>query len=276
MANLSTLTDSNGAFKFSGLMAGNYTLIVDAGKEYELVREPFTLDRETTRGRGMSRTITMPVYLRPRATSSVPQPGVVDARHAAPQPAQDAYNKGVEASRAGDLQQAVEHLKKAIELHPEFPLALNELGVQYLRLGQPGNAVEPLGSAVKMTPEAFMPRLNFGIALLENKEIAKAESELRLAVKANEASPVAHLYLGIALVKQKRLDEGAAELERAVASGRDDMAMAHYYLGGIYWGRREYKRAADSLETYLKLAPEAPYAERLRSTIRELRSKQQK
>jgi hypothetical protein len=46
------------------------------------------------------------------------------------------------------------------------------------------------------------------------------------------------------------------------------------YLGGIYWGRREYRRAADALETYLKLAPQAPDAERIRSTIKELRSKQ--
>jgi hypothetical protein len=35
------------------------------------------------------------------------------------------------------------------------------------------------------------------------------------------------------------------------------MGVGHY-LAGIYWGRREYGRAADALEAYLKLAPQAP------------------
>jgi regulator of sirC expression with transglutaminase-like and TPR domain len=52
------------------------------------------------------------------------------------------------------------------------------------------------------------------------------------------------------------------------------MGMGHYYLAGIYWGRREYSRAADALEAYLKLSPQAPDAERTRATIKELRSKQ--
>jgi regulator of sirC expression with transglutaminase-like and TPR domain len=51
------------------------------------------------------------------------------------------------------------------------------------------------------------------------------------------------------------------------------MSMAHYYLGGIYWGRKDYKRAADELEIYLKMTPKAPDAEKIRGTIKELRGK---
>jgi regulator of sirC expression with transglutaminase-like and TPR domain len=36
---------------------------------------------------------------------------------------------------------------------------------------------------------------------------------------------------------------------------------------------KQYKRAADELEAYLKLAPSAPDAERLRTTIKELRAR---
>jgi tetratricopeptide (TPR) repeat protein len=153
-------------------------------------------------------------------------------------------------------------------------LALNELGVQYLKMGKPDKAVETLRSALTLAPEAFMPRLNYGIALLEDKQFADSEAELRRALKGNDSSAVAHLYLGVCLVKQRRLDDGEKELERAVNSGRGDIGMGHYYLAGIYWGRREYRRAADALETYLKLTPQAPDAERISSTIKELRGKQ--
>ncbi len=84
----------------------------------------------------------------------------------------------------------------------------------------------------------------------------------------------AHMYLGIALISQRKNDEAELELHRAVSLGGDGVSRAHYYLGGIYWGKREYKRAADELETYLKLAPSAPDAERLRTTIKGLRDKQ--
>ena len=276
MANLSTITDLNGSFRFNGLSGGNYTLIIDGDEIYETYREPVVIEKQSALTGRSARTLNVPIYLRLKARrGSENAIGTVDASLAKiPQGAQDLYRKGLEASRKGDSKTAVDHLKAALDLYPEFALALNELGVQYLKLGKPDRAVEALRSALKLEPGAFMPRLNYGIALLENKEFANSEAELRQALKGNDSSAVAHLYLGVCLVKQHRLEDAEKELERAVKSGRDDMSMGHYYLAGIYWGRREYGRAADALEAYLKLAPQAPDAERTRATIRELRSKQ--
>ena len=275
MANLSTVTDVNGSFRFSGLQGGNYTIIIDGDDYYETYRESISIERQGALTGRSVRTLTVPIYLRMKARSgSETTIGTVDAALAkVPQAAQDLYRKGIEASKKGDTQGAVDHLKAAIAVYPDFSLALNELGVQYLKLGKPDRAAEALKSALTLAPESFMPRLNYGIALLENKEFANSETELRRALQGNDASAVAHLYLGICLVKQRRLEDGEKELERAVKSGRDDISMAHYYLAGIYWGRRDYRRAADALETYLRLAPQAPDAERIRSTIKELRSK---
>lgn len=60
----------------------------------------------------------------------------------------------------------------------------------------------------------------------------------------------------------------------AAGSNIAEIAPAHRYLGGIYSGKRDYKRAAEELETYLKLSPKAADAERTRAAIKELRSKQ--
>ena len=276
MANLSTVTDVNGSFRFTGLQGGNYSIIIDGDDHYETYRESISIEKQSSLNGKSSRTLTVPIYLRLKARGSAETTiGTVDAALATvPQAAQDLYRKGIEASRKGDAQAAVDQLKAAIAVYPEFNLALNELGVQYLKMGKPDRAAEALRSALKLAPEAFMPRLNYGIALLENKEFANSEVELRRALKGNDSSAVGHLYLGVCLVKQRHLDDGEKELERAVSSGRDDIGMAHYYLAGIYWGRREYKKAADALETYLKLAPQSPDAERIRSTIKELRGKQ--
>jgi hypothetical protein len=72
--------------------------------------------------------------------------------------------------------------------------------------------------------------------------------------------PTAHLYLGIVLSVQRKLDEGQREL--ALKSNSPEVTLAHRYIGGVLYERREYSRAADELETYLRLVPKAPIGRR--------------
>ena len=129
-------------------------------------------------------------------------------------------------------------------------------------------------SALKFLPDDFQAKLNYGIALLNQKKVVEAEKELTEAVQKNSASSTAHMYLGIALMSQKKLDEAEKELQLSVAANSSEIAVAHKYLGGIYWGKREYAKAAQELETYLKLAPKAADADRIRQSIQELKHKQ--
>jgi regulator of sirC expression with transglutaminase-like and TPR domain len=71
---------------------------------------------------------------------------------------------------------------------------------------------------------------------------------------------------------QRKLDEGKKELEIAVKSNSNEVFLAHRYLAGIYLERHEGRRAADELETYLKLVPKAPDADVLQRKIKELRN----
>jgi tetratricopeptide (TPR) repeat protein len=152
-------------------------------------------------------------------------------------------------------------------------LALNELGVQYLKLGHADKAIEALKTASKLSPDTFIPKLNFGIALLEAKQLPEAETQLRDALKLNQSAPTAHMYLGLTLLKLLNYQEAEKELLRAIDLGGNDLGLVHYYLGGLYWQKRDYRRAADELETYLRLTPNASDAERVRASIKDLRNR---
>lgn len=105
-----------------------------------------------------------------------------------------------------------------------------------------------------------------------NRRRASAETELRLATqKSNADSPTARYYLGLALVSQQKFDGAQSAFESAINNGGDKLALAHKYLGGLYWRNKRYREAADELEKYLKLEPKAPDAEKIRGTINELR-----
>ena len=260
----SAVTDADGQFVFNGLEAGPYAVVIDGDKLFEPVREAISIEREASPG---ARTINVPIYLKYRPTAN-------PAFASVPAPALDLYSKGLESARKGDQKKAVEQLRAAITAFPNFAQAHNELGVQYLKAGDVNNAVNSLETAVRLAPTDFQSRLNLGIALLNQKKFAESEQQLAEALKQSPSSSLAHMYLGMALMNQKKLEEAQKELETAVSSNSSEVGVAHKYLGGIYWGMRDYKRAADELETYLKLVPKAPDAERTRAAIKDLRSKQ--
>jgi tetratricopeptide (TPR) repeat protein len=279
-AAITAIADSSGSFTFLGLVPGNYTIVVDAGNQYEISREAITIDSDLRLSRSgiplnsPQRRYTAMITLRPRRdTQTITKPGVINASLASvPEEARALYESAMNLIKTGAVQKAVDNLKSALALYPNFALALNELGVQYLKLGQAAKAIEPLRSASKLNPEAFTPKLNLGIALLETRQFAEAETQLRGALKIT-STPTAHMYLGLTLARLKNSAEAEQQLKLAVELGKDQLPLAHYYLGGLYWQMGSYRQAADELETYLRLAPNAPEAERVRETIRQLRSK---
>src|SRR6185295_5478106 len=259
---------------------GSYTVIVNAGDEYEISREAVFIDTDLNMSRmgvrlpSTSRRYTVMVHLQLKYTPGAGKPGVVNAALAAvPEKARKLYERGVEQSQADDAAKAVDSLRQAVALYPNFPLALNGLGVQYLKLRQINKAIDVLREACKLNPDAFPSRLNFGIALLEAKQYAQAEEQLREASKRNNNSATLHMYLGIALLRQSKFEESEKELLIATQANATQLGMANYYLGGIYWRKKDYPRAVEQLEKYLASTPNAPDADRVRATIKEFRSR---
>ena len=275
--------DMNGSFTFNNLAPGNYTITVDAGPEYEQARESVLIEGTSSSRTNNSvdlarsnvpRTFSVMINLQAKPVAGN-KPAVVNAALASvPKAAADAYRSALDAAKLGDTRKAIDDLRTALSLYPNFVLALNELGVQYLKIGETSKAVDALRNAVTLQPDDFTPRLNYGIALLEAKNAAAAEEQLRLAVGKSGSSWSAHMYLGVALIGLRRLSEAEQELLRALDIGGRRVGLPHYWLGGIYWERHEYARAASELEQYLELVPNAPNADKIRGTIKDLHAKQ--
>jgi Tfp pilus assembly protein PilF len=266
-------TDTDGSFLINSLPASDYELVIDGGTDFEPVKESVTIYGTTGGPEGTMRsgqTVVLDIHLFPKGTAANEDKLFAGV----PKDAIESYKKGMQFARGGESNKAIEQFKRAVTLHPGFGPALNQLGVQYLKLSQPDKAAESLEAAVKAAPDEPEPRLNYGIALLSLKRFPEAEEQLAIALKKNSAAPTAHMYLGIVLVNLHRLEDAQKELETATQSSSAEVSQAHRYLGGVYWGNHDYKRAADELETYLKLAPKAADAERTRKAIKDLRSKQ--
>lgn len=277
------LTDQDGNFRFTHLRPDVYTLIVEGGDEYEKATDTVAIGNPgPVPAQGDPGQYAVPfvyqvqIYLQPKHLNST-TPGVPAANSAlanVPLPARDLFQQALENARAGNHVKAIEQLKSVISQAPRFALGYNELAVQYLKVGQTVQAFETLREALIINPEDFTLRLNYGVALLNQKKFDAAETELRLAIQKNNGdSQAAHYYLGLALMNQHKIGEAQSEFESVIKIGGDRLPRAHRYLGGIYWRNKQYREAADELEKYLKLEPKVADAEKIRSTIKELRQK---
>lgn len=266
-------TDPDGSFVFNGLPAAEYVMLIDAGSEFEPVRQRLVI-YGTTGGvagvRAAGQTVMLNVNLVPKGGSSS------DAKLFAgvPEKAVENYRKGIQSARSGNNQRAVEQLNAALTIHPKFAPALSELGVQYLILKDMIKVADSMEELLKLTPNDSHAHKNLGIALYNQKKFADAETHLREAVKLSSTDPVSHYYLGLTLVSLKQYAEAETELELTIKNGGDNLALAHKFLGGLYLSSGKRQQAADELEKYLKLDPKAADAERIKGTVKDLRSKQ--
>lgn len=248
-------TDTDGNFIFNGLRSNTYDVVIDGGADYETHRESVMIE-----GTPVNKMVVHLQYKK----GTGPLAGVPDT-------ALKAYQKGLSASSKNDNAAAAEQLQQALTIHPTFGLAQNELGMVYLRQGDFEKAIANFVAAQKNLPTSASPFLNHGVALVEQKKFADAKKPLQEALKRNDKLASAHLYVGIAAVGLKDIVEAESAFLKAVKFGGDTVPLAHYYLGGIYWAKKDNKKAVEELETYLKLRPNAPDAEKLRKTIESLK-----
>jgi predicted Zn-dependent protease len=260
---MSTVADQDGTFTFRSLVNGAFTVVVDAGSEYEKSREQVTFDPN-----GGGRTVQVNIQLHPKIDSSNPLFANV------PEKALNFYQKGSAAAKKGDPKAAVESLSLAVAAYPSFAIALSELGTQYMLLRDMDKAGETFEALLKLKPNDVGAHLNLGIVAFNKKKFDDAESHLRKALELKSAGPTAHYYLGLTLISTRRLADAEKEFEAAVSNGGENLALAHKYLGGLYMQNPDKKQqAANELEKYLTLDPKAPDAERIKSTIKDLRNK---
>ena len=259
----STAADQDGVFRFTGLVPGDYTVVIDAGPEFEKARESVGIFAGTS-----GKVIQVTIQLQPKIDSSNPLFAGV------PSNALNLYQKGIAAARKHDSKAAVESLSAAVAAHPNFAIALSDLATQYMLLKQWDKAGETYGALVKLKPNDATAHLNLGIVTYNQKKTEDAETHFRKALELKSAGPTAHYYLGLIMISTKRYPEAQTEFEAAIANGGENLALAHKYLGGLYMSAAKNQQAADELEKYVKLDPKAPDADRIKGTIKELRSKQ--
>jgi tetratricopeptide (TPR) repeat protein len=150
---------------------------------------------------------------------------------------------------------AVQNLRKAIAIQPDFMKAHDNLALCQEALGQYEEAERAWQEANRLNrtqrPSSAWPPLNFGIMLLKLGKLEAAETHLREALQYDAKFAEAHYRLGMLLEKQGKTVEAIEELSQA-ASLDLDYPEPQYALARLYRQTGENEKAQAALREFQK------------------------
>ena len=202
------------------------------------------------------------------ATSSTP--GVVFVQDV-PEKARKEYERGYVLLKSEQQKEGVESLTKAIQLFPTYFAALEILGTEYVKQQNFEVAIPLLTKAVEINNRAHHSLSALSVAQYNLKQLPAAVESMKRAITHNQKSASANLWLGTLLRQADKLDEAETYLKQADKLGESKLPDVHWQLALLFNQVKRYKEAADHLEQFLKLQPDARDIENIRKLIKRFR-----
>lgn len=259
----SVFTDNTGRFEFTRLASGRYQIVVEADPRlYESATESVEIVR------GMQALLN--IVLKEKGQTGRPKAAAISAVELdsnVPAKARKEFDRASDASKNGNAEEAIVHLRNAIAIYPRYLMAHNDLGAQLLELGRLDEAEKEVRLALDIDPSAFNPTLNLGIILIKNHEIQQATAVLEKAVSRQSQSPAARLFYGEALMSGSEPDRAEREFLAAYDLGGNQYAEALFHLGQLYMDRGDRNLARQYFERYVREAPKASNLGEVRKLI---------
>jgi tetratricopeptide (TPR) repeat protein len=191
---------------------------------------------------------------------------------AAPKDAKKAYDKGLEALKKEKFEDAGKNFEKAVEAYPNFASAWYELGLLQAGQGKMDMARKYFDKSLECDPKFVKPYLQISILELQSSRWHGLADVTDKLVKLDPFDyPEAFFYNAVANFNLQNVD--AAE-KSALAAERLDTRHAipkvSQLLALILTLKKDYAGAAEHFRTYLKFAPDAKDAAKVRSQLAEV------
>jgi tetratricopeptide (TPR) repeat protein len=273
-----TFSDLSGRFSFPGIAGGRYQLTAEGdGVNFETT----TVYADVT-AFGGPQTFTQDIQLRPVAHKPAQQAGVVNAfSQAVPEAAQQALALGLKLAAEGKVEQAVEKMRSAIRIFPDYFDAHLQLGNTFLKVDQFNDAIAELDLARQINPNDERAYQSFGLLLMKQKNFPVAVAVFAEAARLNPSNPLNHVMRATALVHQAAsasandrsylLSKAEAAIGQAATASDNKAKPDSMTLALFYELKGQPERAATELESYVQKNPQLKNSAALQGEIKRLR-----
>jgi tetratricopeptide (TPR) repeat protein len=163
------------------------------------------------------------------------------------------YSVGNIALNRGNLEEAIDHFRQALQIDPDYAEAHGNLGNALLERGALEEALEHYREALRINPAAGAHN-NLGTALLKQERLEEAIEHFRRALEINFRHVDARYNLGFALARRGESEEAVKHL-RQVLELRPDHVRAHNNLAIALASRGELAEAIKHFRKVLEIDP---------------------
>ena len=165
------------------------------------------------------------------------------------------YVTALLAADRNDLQAAIKDFKEALRRDPSLAGAWQDLGLAYIKLQRWAEAGEAFTELSARQPDSVDAAYFNALSLFNAGRVADAEREVRRTLRLNAGVAEAHTLLGVILAARGNANNEAIEaLSQAIALNPKSFD-AHFYLGRVFYGVKEYAGAVKELRAAVDLNP---------------------
>jgi tetratricopeptide (TPR) repeat protein len=154
----------------------------------------------------------------------------------------------------GQVDEALTHFQKAVEIEPANEAAHDSLGTVLLQKGQTDEAMAHFQQALQIQPDHAGTYYNLGTALLQKGRTDEAIVQFQKALQRRPDDVLTHNNLGNALFRQGRFQEAAVHFQ-AVLNVQPDDALAHNNLGSALFHDGQIDAAIAQYQRALHINP---------------------
>lgn len=210
------------------------------------------------------------------------------------QKSKELYREGFDYIQKGNHKAAITKFEEAIQLNPNLAEAYHDLAGCYRIVGEGQKAIEEMGKAVLLAPHWTSYRVDLGHIYIEQNDWESAISELNILweldfEKAKElerdivysrAMPIREMRAdgtfvfykeynektlksmnltmeGLKYLEDNQIERAKNVFEKAILLSPQEF-WSYVSLAGLYAGQKEYGKAINLLESFLKDNPENP------------------
>ena len=278
---IQTRTNGSGRYAFYGLSSGRFKIrVFPVGTDYmEQTQEVLLSPVSAIPGSGGDNQ-QIDFYLRLREGANAGPfsvPGAVFAQEV-PDEAKKFFEQGVSELRQKKEKEGFESLKKALDVFPNYFLALDRLGTEYAARGKMNSSYFEaarilLTKALEINPRSYSSMFGLGFAQYHQGAIHEAVANLERAIGVYNKSTNGYLWLGIAQKRAGKVLQAEESFKRANDLSKGKEPDVHWHLAGLYNDQKRYHEAASELELFLKNKPDARDADKIKQLIVQLRQK---
>lgn len=163
-------------------------------------------------------------------------------------------NLAIALAMRGELEEAIREHRKALELDPANAKGYHDLANAFVAQGAIDDAIRNYREALKLNPAYLEAHNNLGGVLAAQGELAAAIQEYRKVLEIDPAYASGYYNLANALVADGAIEEAIRNYREALKLN-PAYAEAHNNLGGVLAGRGDMETAIRHFREALRLSP---------------------